>query len=39
MIESIKKIQDYSSKFNNADEFYEDTRSFDAVMMNFVVIR
>jgi uncharacterized protein with HEPN domain len=38
MLESIKKIQDYSSKFNNEDEFYEDSRSFDAVMMNFVVI-
>ena len=38
MLESIVKIQDYSFKFKNADEFYEDTKSFDATMMNFVVI-
>ena len=38
MIESIEKIQNYSYKFKNADEFYEDSISFDATMMNFVVI-
>ena len=38
MLESIFKIEGYSSKFKNADEFYEDTKSFDATMMNFVVI-
>jgi uncharacterized protein with HEPN domain len=38
MLESIQKIQDYTSKFKNADELNEDTKSFDATMMNFVVI-
>jgi len=38
MLESIQKIQDYSAKFKNADELYEDSKSFDATMMNFVVI-
>ena len=38
MIESIEKIQKYSEKFNNADDFYDDSISFDATMMNFIVI-
>ncbi len=38
MIESIQKIQDYSRKFENADDFHADSKSFDAIMMNFVVI-
>jgi len=38
MLDSIKKIQDYSAKFNNADDFYYDSISFDATMMNFIVI-
>lgn len=38
MLDSIQKIQLYSGKFNNADEFCEDTLSFDATMMNFIVI-
>ena len=38
MLESIQKILDYSSKFENADDFYNDTKSFDATMMNFVII-
>lgn len=38
ILESIKKIQDYSSPFKNADEFYGNTISFDATMMNFIVI-
>jgi uncharacterized protein with HEPN domain len=38
MLDSIQKIQDYSGEFKNADELYEDTKSFDATMMNFVVI-
>lgn len=28
----------YSGKFSNADEFYDDSLSFDATMMNFIVI-
>ncbi|MBC8320511.1 MAG: DUF86 domain-containing protein [Bacteroidetes bacterium] len=38
ILESIKKIQEYSGKFENADEFFENTISFDASMMNFIVI-
>ena len=38
MLDSIKRIRQYSSKFANADEFYADTLSFDASMMNFIVI-
>ncbi|MEA3495527.1 MAG: nucleotidyltransferase [Bacteroidota bacterium] len=38
MLESIQKILDYSGKFENADDLYNDTKSFDATMMNFVII-
>ena len=36
--ESISKIRQYSEPFSDADSLYDDTKSFDAVMMNFVVI-
>jgi uncharacterized protein with HEPN domain len=36
--EAANKIFDYSSEFSSADEFLEDVKSFDAVMMNFVII-
>ncbi len=38
MLESIKKIEDYSGRFKNADDFYNETISFDASLMNFIVI-
>jgi uncharacterized protein with HEPN domain len=38
ILESISKIKTYVSQFKNADELQDDTKSFDAVMMNFVVI-
>jgi uncharacterized protein with HEPN domain len=38
MLECVKKIQEYSSKFSDADNFYSDAISFDASMMNFIVI-
>jgi uncharacterized protein with HEPN domain len=38
MLDCIKKIQDYSGKFDNVDKFYDDTISFDASMMNFIII-
>ncbi|RPH33195.1 MAG: hypothetical protein EHM93_05860 [Bacteroidales bacterium] len=38
MLDCIKKIQSYSSKFNHADDFYNNNLSFDATMMNFIVI-
>ena len=38
LIESIEKIEEYSQEFNSADDFYYDQKSFDATMMQFVVI-
>jgi uncharacterized protein with HEPN domain len=38
MLDSINRIQDYTANFSDADGFYADTKSFDATMMNFVVI-
>jgi len=38
IIESIDKIFIYIDKFNDADEFNNDSKSFDAAMMNFIVI-
>jgi len=38
LIESIDKIEEYSSEFDDAEEFYHDSKSFDATMMQFVVI-
>ena len=38
LIESIEKIELYSKDFDDADKFYHDQKSFDASMMQFVVI-
>lgn len=38
LIESINKIEIYSSEFKSPDDFYHDQKSFDASMMQFVVI-
>lgn len=38
LIESIEKIALYSQEFSDADDFYHDQKSFDASMMQFVVI-
>ncbi len=38
LIESIEKIENYSKNFNCADDFYYDQKSFDATMMQFIVI-
>ena len=38
LIESIEKIELYSQDFDDADAFYHDQKSFDASMMQFVVI-
>jgi len=38
MLDSIKRIHEYSANFKDADGFYNDTKSFDASMMNFIVI-
>ena len=37
-VEAIDKIETYSKAFNNAEDFYHDAKSFDASMMQFVVI-
>jgi len=38
IIESISKIKQYTEPYSDADTLYDDTKSFDAVMMNFVII-
>jgi uncharacterized protein with HEPN domain len=38
MLDSINRIQDYSANFKDADDFYSDSKSFDASMMNFIII-
>ena len=36
--EAINKIELYSQDFDNGEDFYHDAKSFDASMMQFVVI-
>lgn len=38
ILESIKKIQIYTLKFETPDQFNNEHLVFDAVMMNFVII-
>jgi len=38
LIEAIDKIELYTKDFSSADEFYHDEKSFDATMMQFVII-
>lgn len=38
ILDSIHKIKLYTQQFNDADALYKDSKSFDAVMMNFIVI-
>ena len=38
IIESIDKIVLYSQESNTADDFYHDTKSFDATMIHFINI-
>lgn len=38
LIEAIEKVELYSKDFSDADLFYHDQKSFDASMMQFVVI-
>jgi uncharacterized protein with HEPN domain len=38
LTESIQKIEIYSQDYSNADDFYHDQKSFDATMMQFVVM-
>jgi uncharacterized protein with HEPN domain len=38
MIEAADRIMEYTSGLQSADELNNDNKSFDAVMMNFVII-
>lgn len=38
IIESIERIELYSSEYEIADDFYHDTKSFDATMIHFINI-
>lgn len=38
LLESIEKIEFYSQDFLDADSFYHNQKSFDASMMQFIVI-
>lgn len=38
IIESIDKITSYIKGFSNPDQFNDDQLSFDAVLMNFIII-
>jgi uncharacterized protein with HEPN domain len=38
LIEAIEKIEKYSFPFSSSHDFVTDTKSFDATLMNFVVL-
>ena len=38
IIEAIEKIGLYSGTFKNGEDFYHDSKSFDATMMQFIII-
>ncbi len=38
ILDSISKIQDYIKEFDDPDSFNNDFKTFDATIMNFVVI-
>jgi len=38
ILESVTKINSYVKAFTTADELYQENKSFDAVLMNFIVI-
>lgn len=38
IIESIDKIKRYANSYPDADSLYEDSKTFDAVLMNFIII-
>jgi uncharacterized protein with HEPN domain len=38
IIDSIEKIKKYSSLFKSADDLFNESKSFDAIMMNFMII-
>lgn len=38
ILESVNKIKNFTEEINNSREFYEDEKTFDSVLMNFIVI-
>ncbi|MEA3523058.1 MAG: HepT-like ribonuclease domain-containing protein [Campylobacterota bacterium] len=38
LLEAVEKIELYSKDFKSADDFFRDSKSFDASMMQFIVI-
>lgn len=38
ILKSIDKIIDFTGDLNDYEEFYEDEETYDATLMNFVVI-
>ena len=38
ILEAIDKIEGYIKPFNNAKDFYNHTLTFEATMMNFIII-
>jgi uncharacterized protein with HEPN domain len=38
ILESIEKIKLYSGSCSNADEFFNELKTFDAALMNFIII-
>ena len=38
ILEAIEKIESYTKEFENGEDFYYDQKSFDATMMQFVII-
>ena len=38
ILEAAQKTRIYTSQLSDADEFYNDEKTFDATLMNFVII-
>ena len=38
MLQTIERIVEYSSGFDNPDDFAEDYKTYDATLMNFVAL-
>jgi uncharacterized protein with HEPN domain len=38
ILEAVEKINSYASEFTTAEDLFNDSKSFDAILMNFIVI-
>ncbi len=38
ILEAIEKIEDYSISINSAEQLFSDSKSFDAILMNLIII-